>query len=118
MKRILNAGYLCLLASALLHSSCGKIVDCAVDNSFNSISATADATNVKRYTLTPNYSGSRDVIKVDWDFGDGQKQTTTGKEAVTHVYTSSGSKVVKATISTKYKKKTCTSNSEKTITVQ
>ena len=113
MKRILSAGYLCLLASTLLHSSCNKIVDCV-----NSISADADATNAKRYTFTPNYNGSHKVIQVEWDFGDGQKQTTTGKEAVTHVYTNSGNKMVKASISSKYKKTTCTTTPEKTITVQ
>lgn len=118
MKLILRISYLCLFASTLLLSSCSKAVDCILEGTFTSISATRDATNVKQYTFTPNYYGSHEVTKVDWDFGDGQKQTTLGKESVTHVYTTSGDKVIKAAITTKIKRTTCTANPQKTINVE
>lgn len=118
MKGILTICYLSLLSSALILSSCRKTVDCVLEGTFTSVSATVDAANVKQYTFSPNYYGSHEVTKVDWDFGDGQKQTTLGKESVTHVYTTSGTKVVKASINTKIKKSTCTISPEKTINVE
>lgn len=107
-----------LLTVAGTLSSCRKVVDCALEGTFTSISATPDGTNVKQYSFKPNYYGSHTVNSVTWDFGDGQQATTNGLETVTHVYTAAGSKTVKASISTKYKSTTCTIKPEKTIEVQ
>lgn len=118
MKSILTSCYLTLLSLALIFSSCRKTVDCVLEGTFTSISATVDDSNIKQYTFSPNYYGSHEVTKVDWDFGDGQQQTTSGKASITHVYTASGTKVVKAAINTKIKRTTCIASPEKTIKVE
>lgn len=118
MKIISISYYLYLLSSIVIFSSCGKTVDCVLEGTFTSISATADANNVKLYTFTPNYYGSHEITKVDWDFGDGRQQTTLGSETVTHLYTTPGTKKIKAAINTKIKKTNCIASPERSIEVQ
>ncbi len=118
MKSTLTTVALSLLASTFILSSCSKAVDCVQEGASTSVSATKDVTNAKLYTFTPNYYGSHEVTKVDWDFGDGKQQTTLGNEPVTHIYRTTGTKVVKAAINTKIKKTNCTATPGKTIEVE
>ncbi|RQO31129.1 hypothetical protein DBR32_10525 [Taibaiella sp. KBW10] len=107
-----------MLAAIATISSCSKAIDCVLEGATTSISATKDASNVKQYTFKPGYLGSHSVSTVDWDFGDGQKTTTTGVASVVHTYATAGTKQVKATIKIKNKNKTCSAMPQKAVEVQ
>ena len=104
-----------------LNFSCSKDdiskgIDCVAESFFVKLKHTTDATNTKKVDFVIDYTGTYTLSSVKWTFGDGTTETITGN-TVSHVYSGAGTFTVKADVTIKNGKETCTSSPTKSITV-
>ncbi|MBF4492577.1 PKD domain-containing protein [Flavobacterium sp. JLP] len=105
----------------VLSFSCSKSdiergIDCVAESTFIKLKHTADATNTKIINYEIEYTGTYALTSVKWTFGDGTTQTVSGK-TVSHTYATGGTFAVKADVTIKKDKQTCTSSPTKSVTV-
>ena len=104
-----------------LNFSCSKDdiskgIDCFAESFFIKVKHTTDATNPKKVDFVIEYTGKYTLSSVKWTFGDGSTQTVNGN-TVSHIYSGAGTFTVKAGVTIKNGKETCTSSPTKSITV-
>lgn len=112
---------ICIVGVLLLGSSCSKSdiekgIDCFGESFFMKFKHTTDPANAKKVDFVAKYTGEYEFQSVKWTFGDGTSETTTGK-TVSHTYTTAGTYNVKADITIKHGKASCTSSPIKSVTV-
>ena len=71
----------------------------------------------RTYTLGFDYDGDYTPDKVEWDFGDGQVQTTHALE-VTHTFDTAGAYIVKAQVHLLFREGGCRANKTFNIKVK
>lgn len=87
-----------LFIVSMISFSCNRVestANCIGEAMIMSITHTANGTNPKEITYTLKYNGNETISSIEWDFGDGQKTTTTDK-VVTHVYSAGGNYTLRA----------------------
>lgn len=107
-------------AVMLLNYSCSKSdiengIDCATESIFEKVIHKTDAENPKKVDFSVEYTGSKTLKSVKWNFGDGTPAVE--GQSVSHIYTASGNYSVKSDITVQDGKETCTSSPVKTITI-
>lgn len=109
-----------IVAFTVLSMSCRKItediINCTVESLFVGFKYNADTSNSKLIHFEVTYSSDYTLDnKVEWDFGDGHKETHGLK--VDHEYDTTGNYHVKAAITIKHGNSSCTPIKEKTVDV-
>lgn len=116
----LRISYLLLFfCFALTTNSCRKAeeaaVDCLGEAILTSMHYDISTTNPKQVDFTISYSGEKTLTSVEWDFGDGNKTTTTNK-TISHTYSTNGTYEVKTNVN--LDKGKCTVSPKKSVTVE
>ncbi len=105
--------------SFLSINSCRKteeaIVDCVGESILTSLKHQTSTSNVKQVDFEIHYSGENTLSSINWDFGDGNKKTTTAR-TVSHTYSTAGTYEVKADVNIDNGK--CTVSPKKSVTVE
>lgn len=108
-----------LITIALTTNSCRKAeeaaVDCFGEAILTSMHFDISTTNPKQVDFTISYSGEKTLTSVEWDFGDGNKTTTTNK-TISHTYNTNGTYEVKTNMN--LDKGKCTVSPKKSVTVE
>jgi PKD repeat protein len=109
------------IVTLFLNFSCSKDdiskgIDCVGESLFMKLKHTADPTNTKKINYEIEYTGSYTLSSVKWTFGDGTTETVNGT-TVSHTYTTAGTFTVKAEVTIKKDKESCTSSPTKSVTV-
>lgn len=115
-----TATVLCFAVLVVLNFSCGKDdiekgIDCIAESVFEKVTHTADATNPKKINFAVEYTGTKTLKSVKWNFGDGTPAVE--GVSVSHTYSAAGTYSVKADITIQNGKGTCTSSPVKSVTV-
>lgn len=110
-----------IAAILLLGFSCSKSdiekgIDCVSEAIFIKLKHTTDAANAKKINYEIEYTGSYTFTSVKWTFGDGTAETVTTKTG-SHTYPAAGTFTVKADVTIKNGKNSCTSSPTKSVTV-
>jgi len=100
-------------------NSCRKeeeaIVNCLGESILTSLKHQTSTSNVKQIDLEIGYSGDKAVTSINWDFGDGNKTTTTVR-TTSHTYATAGTYEVKADVNLDNGK--CTVSPKRSVTVE
>ncbi len=103
------------------NNSCSKsddaaIIDCVGEGIVTELKHSVDPANAYKINYSIEYGGSNTVSSVNWTFGDGKSETTTGK-TVSHTYATAGTFEVKADVSIAKSGGSCTVSPKKSITI-
>lgn len=119
-KNLGKLGIFTLLA--FLSFSCSsndieKGLDCLFESSRFKLKHSIDSNNTKTVSFTLEYSGDYTVEKIEWDFGDGSKETSINK-SISHTYAEAGIYSVSVKPTVKNKNSTCTPEVKENVTVE
>ena len=110
---------LLILAGCICGISCSKTgeaaIDCVAEGVLVSLKYQADNTDAKKINFTVQYDGDKTVMSVEWQFGDGSKETS--NVTTTHIYAAPGPYTVKAFVHLSAGSSTCVIEPSKNITV-
>lgn len=116
-----------VMAVMLLNFSCEKeidkaleqVVDCTGESFFVKMKNKTDDVNIKKVDFSIEYSGTKTLKSVTWDFGDGTpKQTVPGTAtAVSHIYSAAGNYTVRYDVTIENGGSSCTTSPTRSITV-
>jgi len=112
---------LIVVVALLISFSCSKSdiekgIDCVAESVFVKLKNSTDATNIKKMNYEIEYTGSYTLSSVKWTFGDGTTETVTGT-TVSHIYPAAGTYTVKADVTIKKDKESCTSSPTRSVTI-
>ncbi len=94
-----------------------KGLDCLFESSRLKVKHTIDANNPKTVSFTLEYTGDYTVEKIEWDFGDGSKETSINR-SISHTYAEAGIYSVSVKPTVKNKNSTCTPEIKENVTVE
>lgn len=95
----------------------GNVIDCLGENLFMDVAHTVDTEDPNTIHFTFSYDGEKTLDnKINWDYGDGKKETVTGTTA-THTYTAAGSYTVKIQPTVRKGSGSCSPELERHITI-
>lgn len=113
---ILFIGMMLFLNFSCSKDDISKGIDCVAESFFIKLKHTTDATNTKKVDFVIDYTGTYTLSSVKWTFGDGSTETVSGN-TISHIYSGAGTFTVKADVTIKNSKESCTSSPTKSITV-
>ncbi|WP_336517773.1 PKD domain-containing protein [Pollutibacter soli] len=100
--------------------SCKKdtddVIDCIAEAAITSLDAAVDNTNPKLVAFKVEYSGTRTIKKIEWQFGDGGTDNTTTLNT-THIYNTAGTYTAKAKVFLSHGGDQCEAEPTKGVTV-
>ncbi|MHA3788679.1 PKD domain-containing protein [Flavobacterium hauense] len=95
----------------------GNVIDCLGENLFMDVSHTVDTEDPHKISFTYSYNGEKTLdSKINWDYGDGKKETLTGTTA-THTYAQPGKYTVKIQPTVRAGGGSCSPELERHITI-
>ena len=116
----LEKALLLLFAAVLACTSCSRDnenIDCLKEQILVRIEHTHHADNKNAVDFSINYTGSKTITSVNWDFGDGASLSG-DSISVTHIYTDTGLFITKAMVNVVQDGASCTLTPDKKVRIK